>query len=313
MARHKKGEPISGWLILDKPAGITSAQAVAKAKRALNARKVGHGGTLDPLATGLLPLAFGEATKVVSYALYGDKSYRFSIRWGETRDTDDAEGVVVATSDRRPSAAEIIAVLPGLTGHIQQKPPSFSAIKVDGERAYDLARDGAPPDLPPREVIVEQFDLVDADEETATFEVSCGKGTYIRSLARDMAAMLGTCGYVDSLRRTRVGPFTEKDAISLDKLEEFGHSPAPCGLLLPIETPLDDIPAVAVMESEAQRLRNGQSVFVPHQIEGEVLIMISGTPVGIGLLEGGTLRPKRLFVFDQRRTRCRLRLNVNRN
>ena len=295
MARKRKGRPINGWVVLDKPSGITSAHAVAKVKRALDAAKVGHGGTLDPLATGVLPLALGEATKLVSYVMDGSKSYRFTVKWGEGRDTDDSEGAVTGTSDVRPATALIEAALPGFTGVILQKPPSFSAIKVDGERAYDLARDGAPPDLPPREVEIRRFVLVSAEDGSATFEMDCGKGTYVRSIARDLARELGTLGHVTALRRTRVGPFSEADSFSLDKLGELDHSAPPCGLVLPIETPLDDIPAVAVMESEADRLRHGRPVFVPRQLDGEVVIKVSGKAVGIGVLADGNLKPKRLF------------------
>lgn len=295
MGRKRKGRPISGWVVLDKPSGITSAHAVARVKRFLDAAKVGHAGTLDPLATGVLPLALGEATKLVSYAMDGSKSYRFTVRWGEGRDTDDTEGVVTGLSDVRPTAAEIESALPRFTGVIMQKPPSFSAIKVGGERAYDLARDGAPPDLPPREVEVKRFVLLAAHADSAEFEMDCGKGTYVRSIARDLAQALGTFGHVTALRRTRVGPFCEAQAFSLDKLGELDHSAPPCGLVLPIETPLDDIPAVAVMESEADRLRHGQPVFVPRQLDGEVVIKVSGKAVGIGVLTDGNLKPKRLF------------------
>jgi tRNA pseudouridine55 synthase len=295
MARKRKGRPITGWVVLDKPPGITSAHAVARVKRVLDAAKVGHGGTLDPLATGVLPLALGEATKLVSYVMDGSKSYRFTVQWGEGRDTDDTEGAVTGTSDVRPTPAQIEAALPAFTGFIQQKPPSYSAIKVGGERAYDLARDGAPPDLPAREVEVKRFVLLSADGGSATFEMDCGKGTYVRSIARDLAQALGTLGHVTALRRTRVGPFAEEDAFSLDKLGELDHSAPPRGLVLPIETPLDDIPAVAVMESEADRLRHGQPVFVPRALDGEVVIKVSGKAVGIGVLSEGNLRPKRLF------------------
>lgn len=295
MGRKRKGRPISGWVVLDKPSGITSAHAVARVKRLLDAAKVGHAGTLDPLATGVLPLALGEATKLIAYAMDGSKSYRFTVQWGEGRDTDDTEGAVTGLSGVRPAAVEIEAALPAFTGFIMQKPPSFSAIKVNGERAYDLARDGAPPDLPPREVEVKRFVLIKAHADSAEFELDCGKGTYVRSLARDLAIMLGTFGHVTALRRTRVGPFGEAGAFSLDKLGQLDHSAPPCGLLLPIETPLDDIPAVAVMESEADRLRHGQPVFVPRQLDGEVVIKVSGKAVGIGVLTDGTLKPKRLF------------------
>lgn len=295
MGRRNKGRPITGWIVVDKPQGVTSAHAVARVKRALDAAKVGHAGTLDPLATGVLPLALGDATKLVSYAMGGSKTYKFTVQWGEGRDTDDSEGAVTGTSDVRPDAAAIEAVLPEFTGLIQQKPPSYSAIKVDGERAYDLSRDGAPPDLPPREVQVDRFSLLAAGPDRADFELDCGKGTYVRSLARDLGVRLGTFGHVTSLRRTRVGPFHEADSFSLDKIGELGNSAPPSGLLLPIETPLDDIPAVAVMESEADRLRHGQTVFVPRQLNGEVVIKVSGKAVGLGVLEDGNLKPKRLF------------------
>ncbi|MFN3230804.1 MAG: tRNA pseudouridine(55) synthase TruB [Alphaproteobacteria bacterium] len=297
MARRRKGDAISGWLVLDKPRGMTSSQAVGAVKRLLNAAKIGHAGTLDPLATGVLPLALGEATKVVSYAMDGAKTYRFTVRWGEERDTDDLEGVVTATTAERPDRDAIVAALPQFTGAIMQRPPAYSAIKVAGERAYDLARAGELVDLPERQVEITRLALVAADIESAVFEADCGKGTYVRSLARDLARRLGTLGTIADLRRTRVGPFDEGDAFSLDKLEEIGDIPARQGLLLPIETPLDDIPVVAVMDSEADRLRNGQSVITPRQLSGEVLITASGQPVGLGIVENATLRPKRLFIL----------------
>ncbi len=295
MARRHKGDHISGWLVLDKPRGMTSSQAVGAVKRLLNAAKIGHAGTLDPLATGVLPLAVGEATKVVSFAMNGKKTYKFSICWGEARDTDDLEGTVIATSDVRPCTDDIVAALPEFTGLVSQKPPAFSAIKVSGERAYDLARDGEAVDLPPREVQIDRLELLSATGDGAEFEMGCGKGTYVRALARDLGERLGTLGYVSDLRRTRVGSFDETDAFSLDKLEEIGDIPARQGLLLPIETPLDDIPVVAVMDSEAGRLRNGQSVMIPRQVSGEVLITASDQPVGLGFVENATLKPKRLF------------------
>jgi tRNA pseudouridine55 synthase len=295
MARRRKGQPITGWIVVDKPMGMSSAHVVGKVKRLLDAAKVGHAGTLDPLATGVLPLALGEATKLVAYAMDGTKTYRFTVQWGEARSTDDMEGEVVARSDARPSRQAVERALPDFTGVILQKPPAYSAIKVDGERAYDLARDGQPPDLPPREVEVIRLVLLDARPDSADFELECGKGTYVRSLARDLALALGTYGHVTALRRTQVGPFDEADSFSLDKIAELSDSAPPCGLLLPIETPLDDIPAVAVMESEASRLRHGQSVFVPRQLSGEVVIKASGSVIGIGVLENGNLKPKRLF------------------
>jgi len=255
----RKGERIDGWLVLDKPAGISSAKAVAIARRAFNAAKLGHGGTLDPLASGVLPLAFGEATKTVSLVMDGRKTYRFTVRFGQQTETDDAEGDVVATSDVRPQEAEIAAILPRFTGAIEQVPPAFSALKIEGKRAYALARAGAELTLKPRQVEIFRLKLVGRPgPDTADFEVDCGKGTYIRSLARDIAQALGSVGHVAALRRTRVGKFREEQAISLVKLEALGHIPARFEHLLPVETVLDDIPALAVTEEEAARLRMGQ-------------------------------------------------------
>jgi tRNA pseudouridine55 synthase len=203
---------VHGWLALDKPLGLTSTQALGRARRLLGGKKAGHGGTLDPLATGILPLAFGEATKLIPYVMDGDKEYEFTVRWGEARATDDAEGEVVATSDLRPTEAQIRAALPAFTGVIWQKPPSFSAIKVQGERAYDLARAGEAVDLAAREVLVKKIELIEIiDENSASFRASSGKGMYVRSLARDLAVNLGTCGYVSALRRIKVGPFTQEN------------------------------------------------------------------------------------------------------
>lgn len=259
MGRKRKGDRVDGWLVLDKPAGISSAKAVAIARRAFNAAKLGHGGTLDPLASGILPLAFGEATKTVGLVMGGRKTYRFTIRFGQQTATDDAEGETVAISDVRPDDAAIRAVLPRFTGAIAQVPPAFSALKIDGKRAYELARQGQAPAMQPRQVEIFRLDLVGRDgPDTADFEVDCGKGTYIRSLARDIALALGSVGHVASLRRTRVGRFDQKQAISLANLEALGHSPARFEHLLPVETVLDDIPALAVTEEEAARLRMGQ-------------------------------------------------------
>ncbi|MEE8306264.1 MAG: tRNA pseudouridine(55) synthase TruB, partial [Gammaproteobacteria bacterium] len=239
MARKRKGRPIHGWLILDKPLGLSSNQALGRARFLLQAAKAGHAGTLDPLATGVLPLAFGEATKLVSFAMDGTKTYQFTIAWGEARNTDDCEGEMTQTSGVRPTQQAILDILPRFTGTILQKPPAYSAIKVNGERAYALARAGRAPDLPPREVEVVRLELSDAGKDQASFEIDCGKGTYIRSLARDMATELGTCGHVSALRRTRVGPFNIEAAFSLDMLEELSHSAPPEKTLLPVETPLD--------------------------------------------------------------------------
>jgi tRNA pseudouridine55 synthase len=302
MKRQKT--PVHGWLILDKPYGMTSTQAVGKVRFLFNAEKAGHGGTLDPLASGLLPIALGEATKTVSHAMDGRKVYRFTAAFGEERSTDDLEGEVTATSDRRPSQSEIELVLPRFTGEIMQAPPAFSAIKVDGERAYDLARAGEAVELAARPVVIEALKLVEMpDHGHATFEVTCGKGTYIRSLARDMGRALGTAAHVSSLRRVAVGPFTEAHMISLENLEELSHK-APGGnainrALLPIETVLDGIPALAIDADQARRLRQGQPVLLRGAnapiAEDAVLVTSGGKPVGIGLVEQGSLKPKRLF------------------
>ncbi len=303
MAKSKR-TPVHGWLILDKPYGMTSTQAVGKIRFLFNAEKAGHGGTLDPLASGLLPIALGEATKTVSYAMDGRKVYRFTACWGEERTTDDLEGLVSATSDKRPSREEIEPMLPRFTGEIMQAPPAFSAIKVDGERAYDLARAGEAVELAERPILIEALKLVDIpDRDHAIFEVTCGKGTYIRSLARDMGRALGTAAHVTSLRRVAVGPFTEAHMISLENLTELGHKApggdAKTGALLPIETVLDGIPALAIDDEQARRLKLGQAVLLRGAnapiAEDAVLVMSGGKPLGIGTIVQGSLKPKRLF------------------
>jgi tRNA pseudouridine55 synthase len=296
--------PVHGWLILDKPYGMSSTQAVGKVRWLFNAEKAGHGGTLDPLASGLLPIALGEATKTVSHAMDGRKIYRFTARWGEERTTDDLEGEVSATSDRRPTRAEIESILPRFTGEILQVPPAFSAIKVAGERAYDLARAGETVALAERPIRIETLKLLEVpDPDHATFEVTCGKGTYIRSLARDMGRALGTAAHVSMLRRVAVGPFTEAHMISLENLAELGHKApggdAKTGALLPIETVLDGIPALAIDEEQARRLKLGQAVLLRGAnapiAEDAVLVMSGGKPLGIGTVIQGSLKPKRLF------------------
>lgn len=302
MARRRKGQPIHGWLNLDKPLGLSSSQAVGKVKRLLDAQKAGHGGTLDPLATGVLPIALGEATKTSAYILDGDKGYRFTVRWGEARATDDAEGAVVATSDVRPTEDEIRAALPQFVGAIAQVPPAYSAIKVAGERAYALARAGEGPALEPRAVRIDRLALVEVpDPDHATFEVDCGKGTYVRSLARDVAAALGTHGYVSALCRTRTGPFGLETAISLDALDAACHKGAALSHLLPVSDALDDIPAVPLTGPQADRLRGGQRVRIvpatadPLGIEGLVLATHAGQPVALADLSAGELQPRRVF------------------
>ena len=306
MSRRRKGEKVDGWLVIDKPIGITSTDVVNRTRRLFNARKAGHGGTLDPLATGILPIAFGEATKTVSYIMDGEKSYTFTLQWGEERDTDDAEGEVTNTSDARPTREQIEAALGDFIGVIQQIPPVYSAIKVDGQRAYDLARDGEAPELKARDVEIHGFSLTEApDADHASFAVSCGKGAYIRALARDLGRKLGCYAHVVALRRTAVGPFTLEDSISLESLEALSDVPAAHKRLLPVETALDDIPALALTENEATRIRNGQALSMlaranADRIDGLeqgdlVCAMAAGKPVAITRLEAGELRPVRVL------------------
>jgi tRNA pseudouridine55 synthase len=308
MARKKKGDPVHGWLALDKPLGMTSTQALARVKRLFNAQKAGHGGTLDPLASGVLPIAFGEATKTVAYAMEGEKCYRFTLRWGQATETDDTEGAVIAESQARPTHAEIEAALPAFLGEIEQMPPRFSAVKLQGERAYDLARDGQEFELKKRLVEIHELTLLDIpDEDHAELEMRCGKGVYVRSLARDLGEALGTFAHVSALRRTAVGAFTEDKSISLDSLEALGHSPAAFEHLLPIETALDDIPALALSEAEALSLKRGQSVSLLSRLYKEritaldlevgevVCAMAKGKPVALARYEGGSLSPVRVL------------------
>ncbi len=297
MARKRRGRPISGWVVLDKPRGLTSTRAVAEVKRLFDAAKAGHAGTLDPLATGILPIALGEATKVVARIVDTTKEYRFELRWGEERDTDDADGRVVATSERRPSLAEVAAVLPRLVGDIEQTPPTYSAIKVAGERAYDLAREGRPAALEARQIQIRRFERLDdgADPDRARFAVECGKGAYVRALARDLGRLLDCRAHVSGLRRSRVGPFAEEQAISLDNLGTLGHKGALDDALRPVEAALADIPALTVTGSEAARLRSGQAVRVPSTMQGTVCAMAEGRPVALALIESGEVRPVRVF------------------
>lgn len=260
MARNKKGVPVHGWLNLDKPLGLTSTQAIGRVRRLTNAQKLGHAGTLDPLATGILPIALGEATKTIPYAQDADKVYRFTVQWGAATNTDDKEGEIIATSDKRPAAAEIEALLPRFTGDIMQIPPQFSAIKLDGERAYDLARAGQQVEIKPRPVTVFELKMLESTESEAVFEMECSKGTYVRSIARDMGQILGCFGHVTVLRRLAVGGFTEENAISLDVFEKMMQSAPADQVLLPVETVLDDIPALAMTDAEISRIRQGQTL-----------------------------------------------------
>jgi tRNA pseudouridine55 synthase len=297
---------VHGWVALDKPLGMTSTQAVATVRRLFDAAKAGHGGTLDPLATGILPIALGEATKTVAWAMAGTKTYRMTVCWGIATATDDAEGEVIEASANRPGRAEIEAALPAFTGAIMQVPATYSAIKVDGRRAYDLARAGAAVELAARPVRIDRLQLLDCpDADHAIFEVVCGKGVYMRSLGRDLARMLGTVGHLVALRRTAVARFDEGVAITLDMLQALRHSPRLSEHLLPIETALDDIPALALTEAEALRLRHGQSV-IPlrptdraciDQLGNGSIISVStgGKLVALTELDAGMLRPVRVL------------------
>jgi tRNA pseudouridine55 synthase len=306
MARKRKGQPVHGWVILDKPLGMSSAQAVAKVRRLFDAAKAGHAGTLDPLATGVLPIALGEATKAVPYVMADAKIYRFTARWGAATDTDDGEGRVVATSDSRPSRAAIEKILPDFVGTIAQTPPAYSALKIAGARAYDLARHGAAPDMKPRPVTIDRLDLIELpDPDHAVFDALVGKGTYIRALARDLGQALGTVAHVTQLRRLAVGRFRAERAISLENLAVMGHSVAASEHLLSVETALDDIPALAVTEVEAASLRHGRSVTSADQAfcrglgEGTTIRAVNGDRlVAFAQIRDGGLRPIRVLNFD---------------
>lgn len=287
MARKKKGIPIHGWINFHKPLGVTSTQAVGKIRYALKAQKVGHGGTLDPLASGVLPIALGEATKTVNYIQDAIKIYEFTVAWGEQRSTDDAEGEIINQSDERPTQEQITALLPQFIGDIEQLPPQFSAVKIDGERAYDIARDGEHADIKPRQVYIESLEILNCHPEQSegsqkqgedssaspqndnnvdktTFRLTCGKGTYVRAIARDMGEILGCYGYVSALKRTKVGVLDLKDAISLDIFDQMIDNPDQekdlSGFVLPLQTVLDDIPVLALKDQEAKLLKNGNAI-----------------------------------------------------
>jgi tRNA pseudouridine55 synthase len=296
---------VHGWVILDKPVGMTSTHAVSVVKRLFQAKRAGHAGTLDPLASGCLPIALGEATKTVPFVMDGRKLYRFSVRWGEERDTDDAEGRVIETSELRPSPDEIRALLPSFTGVIEQVPPRYSAIKVDGERAYDLARDGEAVELKPRPVEIARLELTATpDPDHAVLEAECGKGTYVRSLARDMGRRLGCFGHVSALRRVAVGPFGEETMILLEDLEAMCHRAAAgegslADALMPVETALDDIPALAISRADAARLQKGQAVILRGRdapiFRGPVYVTVAGQLLALAEVDHGEIVPKRVF------------------
>jgi tRNA pseudouridine55 synthase len=315
MARRgkKKGRPVSGWVVLDKPVGMGSTDAVSKVKWLFQADKAGHAGTLDPLASGMLPIALGEATKTVPYVMDGAKVYRFTIAWGEERSTDDLEGPVTRTSDQRPDEAAIVALLPRYTGIIMQTPPQFSAVKIDGARAYDLARDGETVDIPPREVEIGRFDLIETDAAgRSLFEIECGKGTYVRSLARDMGRDLGCFGHIAELRRVEVEPFTTDDLVTIEELQaalpaadageaaEGDRFAAIDAYIVETAAALDCLPQIAVTDDAASRIRLGNAVIVRGRdapVEAaEACATARGRLVAIGAIEAGMFKPKRVFA-----------------
>ena len=307
--RKKKGLPVHGWLNVDKPVDITSTQVVGKLKRLFNAQKVGHGGTLDPLADGILPIAFGEATKTVQWAMDADKEYVFTIEWGRSTSTLDAEGEVVRESPVRPERDAIETALERFEGEIAQIPPKYSAIKVDGERAYDLARDGEEFEIPSREVVVHEARLVDTpDADHATFHIRSGKGFYVRALARDLAEALGCEGHVSKLRRIRVGVMHEDDAITLAEIDAIESREALLDLLRPVEEVLEDVPDVEISDEDAAALRQGREILLlPHVVERWreeknpdpddrlALAMTGDTAVAMGEIRAGRFQPVRVF------------------
>jgi tRNA pseudouridine55 synthase len=308
MARKKKGTPVHGWVNLDKPLGMTSTQAIGRIRRFTDAQKLGHAGTLDPLATGILPIALGEATKTIPFVQDSDKVYRFTVAWGAATTTDDREGDVIASSDKRPTVEEIKAILPRFMGEIEQVPPQFSAIKIDGQRAYDLARKGEEVEIKSRLIEVYGLTLLNTAADSADFELACSKGTYVRSIARDMGQILGCFGHVSALRRLAVGNFTEENAISLDEFEKMVQNSAPDQVLMPVETALDDIPALAMTASEITRIRQGQTIKLLSRqdfdrlsaagiTEEDDLVLATGDNQPVALLErdGAALYPVKVF------------------
>ena len=307
MGRRKKGQPVHGWVCLDKPYEMGSTEAVTRIRRLFDAQKAGHAGTLDPLASGILPIALGEATKTVPFMMEAQKVYRFTINWGVSTDSVDREGEIIGRSDVRPTVDQVRAALPAFVGEIDQTPPRFSAIKVDGARAYDLARDGVEFELQARRVTIHSAEVTDApDTDHVELTIRTGKGVYVRSLARDLAAALGAEGHVSALRRERVGPFSTQNAVTLDSLEEMVHRGAASEGLLAVATALDDIPELAVNEQDAFSLRQGRPiVLLPRQVEtlkdrltggSRTVSAFQGqTLVALCQLRAGRLEPDRVF------------------
>lgn len=308
--RRKKArrDPVHGWLVVDKPAGMTSTHVVNRVRHLFNAAKAGHAGTLDPMATGVLPIAFGEATKTVSFVMDSQKRYRFTAAWGSFRDTDDADGAIVETSEQRPDRADIAAAVPAFVGTIAQVPPAYSAVKIDGRRAYELARSDQAPVLEARPIRIDSLTLIDCpDVDHARFDMVCGKGSYVRAVVRDLARSLGTAGHVAALCRTEVGPFTLDQAISLAELEGLNDSAALLACLQPVEAGLAALAAMSVNADQASRLRHGQAVplvraAVDHdgnRIRGQetIYVTLSGQAVALVTLRDGALKPARIFNY----------------
>lgn len=301
MARKRKGRDLSGWLVIDKPAGPTSTAVVNKVRWALQAKKAGHAGTLDPEATGVLAIALGEATKTVPYITDALKAYRFTVRLGQATNTDDAEGEIIAQSDARPSIDDIKAALQGFIGDIEQVPPKFSAVKIDGQRAYKLARSGEEIELAARPLWVEELLFIDQiDADHIELEMTCGKGGYVRSIARDLGEALGCYGHVLKLRRIWSGPFEATDGLTLEQVDALAHTPELDSHLLPLEKGLDDLPELRCTEDGAARLRNGNPgmVFSADGVEygDEAWASLNGEAVAVGIYKAGELHPSRVFV-----------------
>jgi tRNA pseudouridine55 synthase len=314
---RREKRDVHGWVALDKPVGMTSTQAVGALKRMFSAKRAGHAGTLDPLASGVLPIALGEATKTVPFVMDGKKLYRFTVQWGEERDTDDAEGKVIQQSDARPNDDAIRAALPAFTGAIEQVPPRFSALRIAGERAYDLAREGEQVDLAPRQVEIQRLDFIERpDVDHAVFEAECGKGTYVRAIARDLGRKLGCFGHVSALRRVAVGPFGPETMIPLEELEAMCKKAAAgeanlADALLPVETALDDIPALAVGGADAARLHRGQAVLLRGRdapiFTGTIYVTAGGRLQALAEVDRGEIVPKRVFNLAGLHGRASLR------
>lgn len=299
MGRRKKGRDVHGWLVVDKPAGLTSNAVVNKVRWAFDAKKAGHAGTLDPEATGVLAVALGEATKTVPYVTDALKAYRFTVRLGAATNTDDAEGEVIATSDARPTDDEIAAALPAFTGEIEQVPPKFSAVKIDGERAYKLARDGADVEIAARPLFVESLRLVERlDADHVTLEMVCGKGGYVRAIARDLGEALGCLGHVRDLRRTWSGPFLAEEGVSMERIEALAKSPEIDALLLPLSEGLTSLPELKCTAEGATRLRHGNpGMAIASDVDygDEAWASFEGAPVAVGVYKAGELHPSRVF------------------